>query len=466
MDENIIREANKFVLACKGKTPEERGYGSPRISSEIADCSMPMTFDNLSYCSFGCTYCFAYFFKSNNPAIREIVLKSVDVDAIINAMQGRPANKNGRLFYEHFYKRKFLFHWGGLADPFCNFELKNYCAFPLVEALGDMNYPTLFSTKGAHVLLKDKYLSLFQKYADQRNFAFQVSMVTGNDGLARDVEIGVPSPTKRLEIIKILSDMGYWTILRLRPFIIGVTDLDLESLLERALDAGIQGVSMEFFAMDSRANVGMKTRYEWLGKLVGSSDLMKYFSKLSPSERGGYMRLNRLVKEQYVKTVYKFCVENGLVFACSDPDFKELNTSGSCCGMPDYYPPNPLLENWTRAQLSYHIKEARKLYHRTGELFTFKFTEVYKGESYLFDNDLANDHVAVIGRCDAERVNLTQAGILQEQWNNLRSPANPRNYFHMKMMPVGVDEEHNLIYKYNPMEYERRWAEEGIDLTV
>jgi len=32
-------------------------YDSPRISSEIADCSMPMTFDHFNLCSKGCAYC-------------------------------------------------------------------------------------------------------------------------------------------------------------------------------------------------------------------------------------------------------------------------------------------------------------------------------------------------------------------------------------------------------------------------
>jgi hypothetical protein len=30
---------------------------------------------------------------------------------------------------------------------------------------------------------------------------------------------------------------------------------------------------------------------------------------------------------------------------------------------------------------------------------------------------------------------------------------------------VGIDGENNLVYKYNPMEYEERWKQEGIDLT-
>lgn len=32
-------------------------YGSPRWTGELADCSMPVTFDQYSGCSFGCIYC-------------------------------------------------------------------------------------------------------------------------------------------------------------------------------------------------------------------------------------------------------------------------------------------------------------------------------------------------------------------------------------------------------------------------
>lgn len=32
-------------------------YSSPRMSSEVMDCSMPLTFDSYSYCSMGCLYC-------------------------------------------------------------------------------------------------------------------------------------------------------------------------------------------------------------------------------------------------------------------------------------------------------------------------------------------------------------------------------------------------------------------------
>lgn len=463
---DIIEESRKWVTGNKGMEihPGAGSYSSPRVSSEIPDCSMPMTFDHLNYCSLGCLYCFAYFFKSNNPAIKEITLRSVNVDKMALDLQGKSTSKTGRLFYEHFYKRKFLLHWGGLADPFCYFEQKNGTGLKLIKTLGDLNYPTLFSFKG-ETIFRRPYIQAFEKFADQSNFAFQVSIITGSDEKAKQIEIGVPPPSRRLSALKTLSDMGYWTILRLRPFIIGISDEGLDDLLERALVAGIKGVSMEFFAMDCRSNEGMAQRYKWIAKQIGVPNLHKHFVALSPSERGGYMRLNRLVKEPYVRKVYEFCAKHNLVCAISDPDFKELNTSGSCCGMPDHHPKNPLLENWTKSQLTYHLKQARQLYHKTGDRTVLEFGKVYGNESYLDEKGLANDHVDVIGMCCAERNSITQRMILQKKWNNLRSPANPRNYLHGKVLPHGTDSEGNLTFIYTPHEYEDRWKRDGIDLT-
>ena len=378
-------------------------------------------------------------------------------------MDGRTTGGRGAMMYRLFYSRKFLCHYGGLSDPFCNFEAKNGVGYEIMEYLGSTNYPTLFSFKGATIFQK-KYVDLFERYSAQSNFAFQVSIVTADEKLASKVEVGVPSPRRRIEALRMLSQMGYWTILRLRPYIIGVSDETIEILLEQALAAGINAISMEFYALDARADADAKKRYDWLGKLIGTKDLMKYFADLSPMERGGYRRLNRLVKELHVKKVYKFCMDNGLEFGCSDPDFKELTTTGSCCAMPDKYPKNPLLENWTRQQLTYHLKEARRIYNSTGKLNLFKFNEVYGDEPYFDEPKLSHDHISEAGLCAADRENLTYRKILRGYWNNLRSYANPRNYFHGKLMPVGMDENEDLIYVYSPSPYEARWQAEGINL--
>jgi DNA repair photolyase len=465
----IISESQAFVKQNKGLLLGDekmmRHYISPRISSEYMDCSMPMTFDHYSHCSLGCTYCFAYMFKTTNTSFNE-KLHSVNWEKTIDTIRGKPGDSRQRSIYKHFIKKRFLFHWGGMADPFCNFEKANDVGYKIIEALAEENYPTLFSFKGS-AIFRPKFTRLFEEYAHQNNFAFQISMVTGSDEMARQVEIGVPVPSRRLKAMKILSDMGYFTILRLRPYIIGVTDKGIDELLEQSLEAGIQAISMEFMAIDSRSNEALMKRYRWLGEIIGAKDIMKYFKSLSPSERGGYLRLNRLVKERYVKQIYEFCLENDIIFACSDPDFKELNMTGSCCGMPDKYPENKEMCNWTHNQLTHHLKEARRVYHTSGRIYKFRFKNVFKpdDDTYLKSVILGQDHVSVSDKTASERYKIGYINIARQVWNNLRSPGNPRNYFNGKILPFTTDEDENLVYKYVPSEYEERWTNEGIDLT-
>lgn len=468
--DEIRKESLKFVkrnryIKIDRDDKHALSYISPRISSEFMDCSMPMTFDSFSHCSLGCTYCFAYMQKTNNSSFSTKV-HSVNPDKLIPMINGEPKGYREKAFYRHFVEKRFLLHWGGMADPFCNFERTNRIGYDLINALGKANYPTLFSFKG-NTIWRPLYRRLFSKYASQKNFAFQVSIISPSDEMSRKVEIGVPVTSERIKTIKMLSDMGYYTILRLRPFIIGITDDGLEEMLYRCKEAGIKAISTEFVAIDIRSNASLLKRYKWLGELIGTKNTIGYFKALSPKERGGYMRLNRLVKENFVKIMYKFCIENDILFACSDPDFKELNMSGSCCGMPDEYPENPELQNWTTNQLTYHLKEARRIYHQKGRITQFKFTDVFKPDqdTYLQEKQFGQDHICVSDMTASERHDLNYGEVAHRVWNNLRSPSNPRNYFHGKMMPIRADEKDDLVYVYNPSEFEQRWAEEGIDLT-
>jgi DNA repair photolyase len=274
--------------------------------------------------------CFSHSQKDINPGTKDAPLQGVHADKLFDVIDGKSKTKEGRLFYKHFYKNKFLFHWGGLADSFCHYERKFDMSYPILKGLLERQYPVMFSSKGP-AITDDKYVQLFEKYAAQNTMAFQFSIVTADDKLAKQVEPGVPSPTERFEYMRVLSRLGYWVILRLRPFIIGVTDHTLPELLQKAYESGANAVSTEFYALDHRCVGSMKRATERMGKLMGIDNIFSYFSNLSPKERGGYCRLNRLIKEPYVKYMYKFCQERGILFACSDPDYKELSMSGNCC---------------------------------------------------------------------------------------------------------------------------------------
>lgn len=443
-------------------------YYSPRVSSELPDCSLPLTFDVYSRCSMSCQYCFAASQKAINPGTKEAPLQAVNPNKFFAAIDGISISKESKLFHKHFYSKKFLLHIGGLADSFCHYERKYGASYPIIKGLLERKYPIMFSSKGP-MIADPIFVQLFEKYKDQNTAAFQFSIVTADDELAKKVEPGVPAPSQRFEYMKYLSSLGYWCVLRLRPFIIGVTDLTLPKILEKAFESGARAVSTEFYAMDHRCVGKMRKATDDLAKLMGIKDVGVYFNTLSPKERGGYCRLNRLVKEQYVKYIYKFCLEHNMVFACSDPDFKELCQTGCCCGLPPAgQHPTKDMNNWSSHQLTAKIMDARIQYHKTGECTSVRFNEVYAPKDWIFDEQgLSHQDIGCTKFVYAIRKQLTLRSMMQAKWNNLNSYANPQSYFHGKVVPVGLDESReNLLYKYNPMGYEQRWKDEGIRLDM
>ena len=90
-------------------------YGSPRWTNEIADCSMPMTFDTYSNCSFNCLYCFSQFQRAiggedKRERYLDKLVAAVDVNAI-KRMFTEPDKYAGQ--FATYIKQRRVMQWGG-----------------------------------------------------------------------------------------------------------------------------------------------------------------------------------------------------------------------------------------------------------------------------------------------------------------------------------------------------------------
>lgn len=463
------------------KVARFKDYKTPRISSEFFDCSLPFQMDQYGYCGFslgsqignqrGCQYCFSEYQRPINPSIKHTIKKgiltAVDVDRIKKLFLG---HKPKDPYYKYFIKNKFILHWGSLSEPFCPIEKALGLGYKLIDFFGELNYPVIFSVKGADLLLTPKYLELFEKYKHQHNFAFQFSITGVNKAKSDLIEKGLPTAEKRFEAMKTLSDMGYYTGLRLRPFIIGYSDDKLDELLLKTYKSGAKAISLEFFCMTEIANEYVKERYNNISKAVGF-DIFDFYKALSPHSRGSYLRLNRNAKEQFVKKIYKFAHEHKMLFVLSDPDFKEISDSFICCGLPDefsdgYFWKNlsPDFHNYSKANFFYVLRYLRTKYYQ-GEIIKFSFKDLialdktgFLSTSEFIDCSLKKFDSFFM---EASRA-LTLKDNLRLYWNNLNSPDNPFNYYQGALKPIAKDENGDLVYVYNPQEYEERWKKEGL----
>lgn len=406
-------------------------YGSPRWTNEIADCSMPMTFDTYSNCSFGCMYCFAQFQRAIGKGKDDYLAKEVypvNVEKV-KKMFLDPDRYAGQ--FATYIKQRRVMQWGGMSDQFDSYERKYGLTLELLKFFKDIDYPLCFSTKATWWTEDERYMDLVR---GQHNWNFKFSVITLDEHKAHIIEKGVPSPMARLKAIETIAnaDAGGAT-LRLRPFIIGVSTPSYLDLIREASKRGATALSTEFFCVERRSK-SLKEFMPTLSELCGF-DLMKFYIKYSVHQ--GYMRLQRDVKRPFVYKMRDLCKELGMRFYVSDAHFKELCNNGSCCGLPPTW-------NYSHGQFC----EALKICKERG-IVTWSDIESDVNQLHQYEWGRAQGYNCKSSEARAKFYGMTMARYLRWLWNNPQDGQSPYNMFEGIMIPDGKDEQGNIIYKYN-----------------
>jgi len=411
----------------KAKGP--RFYDSPRCSAEVADCSMPVTFDQYSVCGYFCLYCFSQFSRGVGKCKAKYWSHEavpVNVDRVMRLWLDPTTDYR----FTEFIKARKVLQWGGLSDPFCPFEKRYGVGLELLRFWNDLDYPICFSTKGTWWLDDERYTELFR---GRDNWNMKISLVTADADLARKIEKGCPSPAERIRAMEKYAKLNNGGVtLRLRPFIPGISDATYEQLIRDAASAGATALSTEFFCIEERSPGG-RLHFHELSKLAGF-DLYAFYKRYSAMR--GYMRLNRNVKRPIIDRMEELCDQVGLRFYVSDAHFKERCANGSCCGLPPTW-------NYSRGQFTEAITLARK----NGSV---RWSEFEK-DARLIKNIRAR--VLNWGTVEgASKIwHMSMYDLLHWLWNNPNRGRSPYRYFEGVIQPDGTkDENGDLIYYWHP----------------
>lgn len=406
-------------------------YQSPRWSAEIADCSMPMTFDTYNNCAFGCMYCFSQYQRAIGGG-KEHYLHH-DVNAVnvekIKKMFTDPDNYAGQ--FATYIKQRRVMQWGGLSDQFDGFERKYGVTLQLLRFFKEIDYPLCFSTKATWWTKDERYMELVR---GQKNWNFKFSIITLDEHKAAVIERGVPTPLERLDAIGRIAeaDAGGAT-LRLRPFIVGVSTPSYLDLIREAGNRGATALSTEFFCVEQRSPT-LKAYMPTLSELCGF-DLMQFYRKYSVSQ--GYLRLNRKIKRPFMENMKSLCDEIGMRFYVSDAHFKELCHNGSCCGLPPTW-------NYSHGQFC----EALQICKQRGSV---RWDDI-KGDIeqlHQYPWGKAVGYNANSSEKRAQFWGMSMAAYMRWLWNNPQAGQSPYKMFEGVMQPSGKDANGNIIYTYN-----------------
>ena len=149
-----------------------------------------------------------------------------------------------------------------------------------------------------------------------------MTITTLDKAIARRIEPGAPSPSRRLRALEELAEAGVPITVRVDPIIPGVNDEPggLRELIDAAADVGARQITSSTFKP-------VRGTFE----LIREADEELYASlkrAYSGGEwRGGYLYLPARRRLQLMRTVREFAVGRGLDFAVCREGFGELNTT-------------------------------------------------------------------------------------------------------------------------------------------
>jgi DNA repair photolyase len=404
------------------------GYGSPRWTGEIADCSMPMTFDTYSNCSFKCIYCFSQYQRGLGKSGEKYAgqnVSHVDVEKIKRMFREPDTSQFGE-----YIKRRMVMQWGGLSDQFDWRERRSGITLQLLRFFREIDYPICFSTKGTWWLDDARYTDLFR---GNRKWNCKFSIITMDETKARAVEVGCPTPEERLSAIGKYAALGAGgATLRLRPFIIGISNPSHVELIRRAGEAGATAVSTEFFCLEQRSPT-LKTKLHILDEACGFS-VEEFYRKSSTGS--GYLRLSRNVKRKFVFEMRDACAQAGMRFYVSDSHFKELSANGCCCGLGEEW-------NYSRGQFT----QALLLAKHNGRV---SWGEIEPEMAHL--KGIEFKRAARFNSNSSERrasfMRHSMIDYMRWLWNNPSSGQSPYRLFRGAMVPIEKDGNGNLVYRF------------------
>lgn len=415
----------------------KQNYTSPRWSKEIPDCSMPMSMDTYSWCSYNCLYCFSFFQKSHSTkGYLTGQPRSVNPEKVIALFENAAvnntaaANKTDVQFFKYIQDRRIM-QWGGLADEFDEYERRNGVTLELLRYFEKIDYPLSFSTKAAWWTEDSRYMELFARHT--HNWHVKISIITADPEKARKIERGVPSPQERLAAIKRLADIGIHVTLRLRPFIIGCSE-DYPTLIRAAKEAGADSVTTEFFCMESRADDRLKARYAAMSEVLGY-DIHQFY--MENSKQQGYKRLNRAIKAPIIHRMRELTHSLGMRFHVSDAFCRECNDACNCCGVPP---------EWGVSQTG-NIGNAIIIAREKGFV---TFSDVMESINKYFDFPWVRACGYNTGSNKARALlhDTTMAQWLRSNWNDTKKGTSPARAYGGVLVPDGKDENGDVIYRY------------------
>ena len=179
-------------------------------------------------CEHGCIYCYArpshcYLGHSAGLDFETKLYAKTDAAKLLEREFAKPGYKPSTLAL------------GGNTDPYQPIERQRRITRSILEVMAKTNHPVGIITKSALVA---RDIDILQPMAEKELARVAVSITTLDRRVARAMEPRAATPSRRLETVQRLADAGIPVTVMVAPIIPGLTDHEIEPILEAASKAG------------------------------------------------------------------------------------------------------------------------------------------------------------------------------------------------------------------------------------
>ena len=196
--------------------------------NESPDISFDRSINPYRGCEHGCVYCFA------RPTHSYMGLSAgVDFESKLFAKPDAAKLLDNELSKQGYQPRTIAI--GTNTDPYQPVEKRWRIMREILEVLEARNHPVGIVTKSA---LVTRDIDILARMAEKGLAKVALSVTTLDRKLARTMEPRAATPTRRLETIRELSNAGIPTSVMVAPIIPGLTDPEIERILDAARAAG------------------------------------------------------------------------------------------------------------------------------------------------------------------------------------------------------------------------------------
>ncbi|MER9215427.1 PA0069 family radical SAM protein [Mesorhizobium sp. M0663] len=196
--------------------------------NESPDISFDRSINPYRGCEHGCVYCFArptHSFMGLSPGL--------DFESKLFAKPDAARLLDKELSRDNYQPRTIAI--GTNTDPYQPIEKQYRIMREILEVLEARGHPVGIVTKSA---LVTRDIDILSRMAERGLAKVALSVTTLDRMLARTMEPRASTPTKRLEAIRQLSDAGIPASVMVAPIIPGLTDPEMERILDSARAAG------------------------------------------------------------------------------------------------------------------------------------------------------------------------------------------------------------------------------------